>query len=504
MRALYSKYLVSLILLAASGLALSETPSYPVYPKIAYDNLSASEAATVKKGEYLAKAGDCIACHTATRDTSAFGGGLGLETPFGAFYSPNITADKATGIGNWSDKDFLDAVAQGHGPSGNYFPVFPYVYFNKMSDADILAIKAYLFAIPKIVRAKTPDQVPWPFNVRLAQYGWKLLYFYPYEGKLKEDAKQSVEWNRGAYLVEGPGHCGMCHSPLNPLGAEQRDHRYTGGFIQGYFAPNITAEGLKDFSIEDIEKVFSSDLKPGGGKIQGPMLEVNHDSLMYLTPADHRAIAVYLKSLQFKPAKVTHAAINAQTGEKLYGKYCAGCHANGGGGAPIMGDKADWQARMKGGLTPVLNAALNGKAGMPKMGNCMTCSSAEIEATVQYMVDTSLKSDSNAKKPVDYYQIPMVSKKEGQVIYEQNCAVCHAKGAKGNAPKIGDIATWQPILHDDFDDVLNIVIKGHNYAGTKTHPVTGLCPKCSTAEVIAATKYLAQQGSNGKADYSLW
>lgn len=503
MRAFCSKLIVSFILSTSVGAAFGETPSYPVYPKAATEKLSAAEIALVQKGEYLAKAGDCIACHTATHDTSAFGGGLGIETPFGAFYSPNITSDEKTGIGKWSDKDFLDAVAQGHGPEGNYFPVFPYLYFNKMSDEDLLAIKAYLFAIPKVVRAKTPDQVPWPFNVRLAQYGWKLLYFYPYEGKLKADPKQTLEWNRGAYLVEGPGHCGMCHSPLNPLGAEERDHRYTGGFIGGYFAPNITSEGLKDFSVDDIVKVFQQDLKPGGGKIQGPMLEVNHDSLMYLSESDHRAIAVYLKSLHFEPAKVAHAAITATTGEQIYGKYCAGCHANGGGGAPIVGDKADWQARLKMGFEPVLNAALNGKGGMPKMGNCMTCSSAEIQATVQYMVDTSMKATGDAKKPIDYYTLPMLTLREGHAVYDKNCAGCHNKGEQG-APKIGDVNVWQPLLHDDFDDILTLVIKGHNYAGTKTHPTEGVCPTCTTAEVIAATKYLAQQSSNGRADYTLW
>ncbi len=501
MRAFCSKLLISCALTTATSLTFAAV-DYPTYPKIDVSHLSASDAAIVKKGEYLAKAGDCIACHTAAHDASAFGGGLGLETPFGAFYSPNITSDDATGIGKWSDKQFLDAVAHGNGPQGNYFPVFPFIYFNKMSDNDLLAIKAYLFAIPKVKRAQVANQVPWPFNIRLAQYGWKLLYFYPYEGKFKADPTQSTEWNRGAYLVEGPGHCGMCHSPLNPLGAEERSHRYTGGFIQGYYAPNITSEGLKDFSIDDIVKVFSADLKPGGGKIQGPMLEVNHDSLMYLTESDHRAIAIYLKSLQFKPAAVKHEAINAQTGEKIYGKYCAGCHANGGGGAPIVGDKADWQARMKDGFSQVLNSAINGVGGMPKMGNCLTCSQAEIQATVQYMVDNSLNS-TDAKKPLDYYVMPELSMAQGKALYTQHCAACHQQGLHG-APKLGDVRAWQPLLHDDFDNILTVVLKGKGYSGNHMHPVQGACPTCSTSEIIAATKYLAQESSAGKADYSLW
>lgn len=501
MHPLLSKFVCGLLCLTAADIAFADSKTYPTYPKLDLSHMSQAQAAQVTRGEYLAKAGDCIACHTADHDTSAFGGGLGLETPFGAFYSPNITADEQTGIGTWNDKEFIEAVRHGNGPQGNYFPVFPFLYFNKMTDADVLAIKAYLFAIPKVQRAKVADQVPWPFNVRLAQYGWKLLFFYPYEGELKADPKQSAEWNRGAYLVEGPGHCGMCHSPLNSLGAEKRDYRYTGGFVQGYFAPNITAEGLKDYSVDDIVAVFAHDKKPGGGMIQGPMLEVNHDSLMYLTEADHRAIAVYLKSLHYPSPPVTHGAITPETGEKIYGKYCTGCHANGGGGAPIVGDKAEWQKRMQIGFANLLNNAVNGIAGMPKMGNCLTCSQAEIEATVKYMVDTSLTS--KAEKPVDYFTMPTLSMAQGKAVYEQHCAACHNTGQQG-APKIGDQAAWRPILQDDFDDILHIVVKGTNYEGKPKHPVNGACHTCSTAEVIAATKYLAQQGAGQSADYSLW
>lgn len=498
---LFSKLLLSLWLMVTATGAMAET--YPTYPVLDTSHMNPAQAAQVKRGEYMAKAGDCIACHTKDNDTSAFAGGLGLETPFGAFYSPNITADEETGIGKWSDAQFLDAVRHGNCAKGNCFPVFPFVYFNKMSEADILDIKAYLLAIPKVQRAKVPDQVPWPFNVRLAQYGWKLLFFYPYEGEFKADPKQSLAWNRGAYIVEGPGHCGMCHSPLNPLGAEQRKYRYTGGFIQGYFAPNITAEGLKDFSVDDIVNVFRHDKKPGGGMIQGPMLEVNHDSLMYLNESDQRAIATYLKTLHYPSPPVSHSAITAETGPKIYDKYCSGCHANGGGGAPIFGDKADWQARMQGGFNKVLNSALNGIGGMPSMGNCLTCTSAEIQATVQYMVDSSLKGSTSAKKPVEYYALPMLTMAQGKVAYQQYCAACHTEGQQG-APKIGDVAAWRPILQDDFDDVLRIVVKGQSYDGKVRHPVHGACAKCSTAEVIAATKYLAQQSAGGSADYSLW
>ena len=193
--------------------AFADRATFPVYPEIDYSQVQ--NPALVKKGEYLAKTADCIACHTADHGGKPFAGGLGIETPFGAFFSPNITSDEATGIGAWTDQQFIDAVREGNGSHGNEFPVMPFAYYNKMSDADVLAIKAYLFAVPKVNNVPPENQVPWPFNVRLAQYGWKLLFFYPYRGVLQEDPQQSAAWNRGRYLVEGPARCGLCHSPLN-------------------------------------------------------------------------------------------------------------------------------------------------------------------------------------------------------------------------------------------------------------------------------------------------
>lgn len=499
---LFSFGLLGLTLLSSSLAHADDKIVYPSYPVIDYSKVSNPEL--IKQGEYLAKAGDCIACHTNSKQGGEkFAGGLGIETPFGAFFTPNITADEETGIGKWTDQEFLDAMREGHGPQGNYFPVFPYLYFNKMSQQDILAIKAYLFAIPKIHREPTPNQVPWPFNVRLAQYSWKILFFYPYRGEYKDDPTKSKEWNRGAYLVEGPGHCGMCHSPLNFLGAEVRKYRYTGGFVGGYYAPNITAVGLEKYSVEDVMDVFKKDKMLTGGKVLGPMLEVNQDSLKYLTDEDLRSIAVYLKSYQTEQPPVQKEAITPETGKKIYNKYCTGCHANGSGGAPVFGDKAAWEPRMKAGLNAVVTHAIDGINGMPPMGNCVTCSKDEIHAAVEYMVDSSLHGTSSGA-PKNYIDMPQLTMEQGKAIYQKQCAACHDSGANG-APKIGDLNAWEPILMNSFDNILTVVIRGQDPdVPTMKHAINGACPTCQTSEVIAATKYLAQQGADGRQDFSLW
>lgn len=492
--------------LIATGLTLffhatsfADTKPPVEYPVIDYSKVI--NPVLVKKGEYLAKTGDCLACHTDTpHHGKAFAGNLGIETPFGTFYSPNITMDKRTGIGNWTDKQFIDAVRHGITLKGNEFPVMPYVYYTKMSDADVLAIKAYLNAVPTVENPRTPDLVPWPFNVRLSLYGWKLLFFYPYEGEYKNDAAHSAEWNRGAYLVEGPTHCGMCHSPLNLLGAEERTHRYTGNMVLGFYAPDITSIGLKKYSDEQVMNVLlHGKTLNGKGVISGPMLEAYQDSFRYLTQSDVHAIVVYLRTVVSHEPTHANQIVTSETGPKVYNKYCAGCHANGGNGAPIFGNKADWQKRMAAGhgVDALIQNAISGIGSMPPMGNCPTCSQAEIKATVEYMVNHALNSSGNDKKSLDYfYGLRKLTPEQGEAVYQKNCAVCHAKNAKDNrAPKLGDYAAWGPIFaHKNFDDILTTVFKHHH----------DFCEKCSDPELIAATKYLAQQSANGNYDFSLW
>jgi cytochrome c5 len=509
---LFSKKWFGFFGLVGIGLMLAvaaQAVVYPEYPVIDYAHVAQPDL--VKKGEYLTKTGDCIACHTdSAHGGKVFAGGLGIETPFGAFYSPNITADKTSGIGSWSDTQFIAAVREGNGPHGNYFPVFPFLYFNKMSDEDVLAIKAYLFAVPKVHNEAPEDQVPWPFDVRLAQYGWKALFFYPYRGVYKPDPARSAVWNRGAYLVEGPTHCGMCHSPLNLLGAEKRKYRYTGGFVQGFYAPDITSVGLRKYSIQQIVRVLKSGKTlSGSGRLAGPMLEAYEDSFKYLTYADAEAIATYLKTVVSEEPAKSDGAVTTSTGPALYGKYCSACHANGANDAPVFGDKAAWQKALKGGIDMVMQHAINGFNAMPPMGNCATCSQAQIRAAVQYMIDESMHADADAKpKAQDYfYDLPRLPESAGQALYQQHCAVCHDASVRNapNAPKMGDTTLWAKIFAEkNFDDILDTVLTGQNGKSQAVHPLHGGCAKCSTPEIIAASKYLAQKNAQGTYDFSLW
>jgi cytochrome c5 len=459
-------------------------PHYPSDPEISQ---------LIKKGEYLAKAGDCIACHTDTKHNGkAFAGGLGIYTPFGTIYSPNITPDTTTGIGRWNDKDFIRAMQQGISPTGSYYyPVFPFPSFSKINKDDLLAIKAYLFSLPPIQKKNQANEMMWPFNWRFLQLGWRILFFH--SGEFHYDTHQSKEWNRGAYLVQGLGHCGMCHSPLNFLGAEKKQYYLTGGFVEGFYAPNITASGLKNITPAEIAQVFThGKMLQGTGQVGGPMAEVNSNSLIYLTPYDLNTIAIYLKSVTTQPPRSAFTGpITAKTGEKVYQKYCAICHAAGAAGAPKLGDTQAWQQRLKPGKNVVYERAIQGFNSMPPKGTCAGCSDDAIEAAVDYLVTAQPSSNAN-KIPV---QQQAVSLKTGEIIYQQHCAACHNKGI---GPQLGNKKIWQPLIAKGMDVLFANTIRGY-----KNMPAKGDCNTCSNAELEASVKFMVEK-SKTNGDYSLW
>ena len=185
--------------------------------------------AQIQRGKYLAIAGDCTACHTQTRD-KPFAGGKPIVTPFGTLLSANITPDQHTGIGAWSDEDFVSALRKGVGHGGTHlYPAMPYLYYTKMSRQDALAIRAWLNTLKPIENAVKSDELPFPFNVRAAMIGWDKLFFK--EGEFKPVAGKTAEWNRGAYLVEGLGHCAACHTPKNALGGDESNKALQGGVL---------------------------------------------------------------------------------------------------------------------------------------------------------------------------------------------------------------------------------------------------------------------------------
>ncbi|WP_084273766.1 c-type cytochrome [Legionella fairfieldensis] len=472
---------------------------YPAYPPTA--PATGEQAALIKRGEYLARMGDCIACHTNVKEkTPAFAGGLPINTPFGTFYSPNITPDKETGIGSWSEADFIRAMKEGRDPHGrNYFPVFPYIYFATITDDDARALYAYFMSIPAVKQKN--KALPFPFNVpgaRFSLWGWNLLFFYPESEPFTYDKTQSPAWNRGKYIVDGLGHCSMCHTPLNVFGAPKNRFYLTGAFIDGYWAPNITKFGLDSASHYEIADVFlRGQLINKAGPVAGPMAEVNHNSLSYLTEDDRLAIATYLKTVvSEEPLGIagSEAQPTLKRGKQVYVHSCIICHQNGEMSAPVIGDSSNWYLRLKqSGLTGLYRHAINGYNSMPVKGACVTCSDNDLVAAVDYILRKSLTrsqwSDLTTGGAAKYPS-------SGKEIYDENCSMCHNDGQHG-APRIGDKITWKPLIAKNMDVLIENTVKGSD------HPKNGGCKHCTTGEVIEAIKYMVSQ-SKAEGNYSLW
>jgi mono/diheme cytochrome c family protein len=253
------------------------------------------------RGAYLANAADCETCHTdKEHHDEPYAGGRALATPFGTFYSPNITPDPETGIGSWSEAQFLRALRLGVRPHGtNYFPVFPYPSFTKITDEDARAIKAYLFSLPAVRQANRPHDVSFPFSWRFLQSGWKLLFFNA--GPFQPVPQRSAAYNRGAYLVTAVAHCGECHTPRNWFGAMESDRFLAGNpnGPDGKAVPNITPDretGIGKWSEEDIVNLLKDGQTPEFDFVGGAMAEVVRNTSR-LDDADRHAIAIYLKGL---------------------------------------------------------------------------------------------------------------------------------------------------------------------------------------------------------------
>ena len=260
---------------------------------------AAAERDAVERGRYLAVAASCETCHTA-QGGQPFAGGRALETPFGTFYTPNITPDRETGIGRWSEAQFLRALHEGVRPDGgDYYPAFPYTSFTKWTDPDALAIRAYLSSIPAVRQANRPHALSFPYSWRFLVNGWKWLFFDP--GRFRPMPGRSAEENRGAYLVTAVVHCGECHTPRNAFGAMEDDRFLAGNPVgpDGKSVPNITPDpkaGIGNWSEDDIVQVLTDGRTPDFDEVAGSMAEVVRNTAR-LTPEDRRAIAVYLQTV---------------------------------------------------------------------------------------------------------------------------------------------------------------------------------------------------------------
>ena len=259
----------------------------------------ANRTPDLANGKTMFYAGGCASCHATPNqeDKTKLGGGLGLKSPFGTFYVPNISPDPNDGIGKWSEADFVTAMLKGTSPDGrHYFPAFPYTSYQRMRTEDVRDLFAYIKTLPAVQGRVRDHDVPFPFNVRRSLGGWKFLFL---DGKpFQPDPSKSAQWNRGAYLVNGPGHCAECHSPRNPLGGIVTAQRFAGGPNpegEGW-VPNITQQGLKEYSDKDIAYLLETGNTPEGDSVGGSMAPVIHNTSQ-LTPEDRDAMAAYIKSL---------------------------------------------------------------------------------------------------------------------------------------------------------------------------------------------------------------
>jgi mono/diheme cytochrome c family protein len=338
----------ALLLLAMLALAACDRNAPPRAEKAGAD--------AVARGQYLVRAGGCAGCHT-LRDGPAYAGGRPIPTPFGTLYSSNITPDLETGIGKWSADDFWRALHEGVSRDGSLlYPAFPYTNYTKVRRRDADAMYAYLRTLPAVARPSLPPEMRFPYDKRSLLTGWRALYFKP--GIYEDDPKQSLEWNRGAYLVQGLGHCGACHAARNAWGAVKQEEPIAGGLIPmlNWYAPSLTSSretGLGDWEVDHVVDLLKTGVSARGA-VFGPMSEVVRDSLQYLTATDIAAMTVYLKSQREEDAPDAHTGIQVpvllqeammKRGALVYADRCADCHQKGGEGVariypPLMNNEA--------------------------------------------------------------------------------------------------------------------------------------------------------------------
>ena len=355
----------------------------------------------VERGAYLALAGNCAGCHTA-RGGAAFAGGFGIATPFGTVYSSNLTPDPASGIGAWSAGDFWRAMHNGRSKDGRLlYPAFPYPNYTQVTREDSDAIHAFLMTQPAVAQPNRAHELRFPYDRQIALAAWRALFFRP--GVFEPQPDRSVEWNRGAYLVRGLGHCEACHSTRNALGATRGGTELGGGLIplQHWYAPSLASAseaGVATWKIEDIVALLGTGTSSQGSTL-GPMAQVVYRSTQYLDPGDLQAMAVFLKELPQSAAPPPagpppEPAVMAR-GATLYKDRCAGCHGAEGQGAarayrPLAGNRKVMLSMptnvvrviVEGGFPPTTQGNPR-PFGMPPFGHSL--SNAEIADLASYV-----------------------------------------------------------------------------------------------------------------------
>ncbi len=360
--------------------------------------------ALLERGAYLARAGNCMGCHTA-RGGAPYAGGRGIETPFGTVFASNLTPDPDTGLGRWTPSEFWRALHHGRSRDGRLlYPAFPYPNYTRVTRDDADALLAYLQSLPPVRQASPPHRLRFPYNTQAALAVWRALFFRAAPFQPRDD--RPAEWNRGAYLVEGLGHCAACHAPRNALGATRDAPGLSGGVIpmQGWYAPSLATAaeaGVAEWSTQDVVDLLGTGVSARGSVI-GPMAEVVFRSTQHLDAADLQAVATYLRALPQQPVAAPAAdeveradsAVLAR-GERIYGQSCAQCHGEQGEGQPgayprLAGNRAVTMAEptnlvqviMHGGYLPA-TAGNPRPYGMPPFAQSLD--DAEIAAVTTYL-----------------------------------------------------------------------------------------------------------------------
>jgi mono/diheme cytochrome c family protein len=332
----------------------------------------------VARGAYLARAGNCQTCHTA-QGGQPYAGGLGIATPFGTVFTSNLTPDDKTGIGAWSSSHFWRAMHNGRSKDGRLlYPAFPYTSYTQVTREDSDAIFAYLNSLPAVVQPNQPHALRFPYQSQAALAVWRALYFSP--GTYEPDTARTAEWNRGAYLVKGLGHCAACHTARNALGASDEGLDLAGGLIpmQNWYAPSLTSPyeaGVSDWDKQHIVSLLKNGVSPRAS-VTGPMAEVVQRSTQYLSDADLGAMAQFLKELPAshtappEPATIKTQGESVERATKLYGQHCAQCHgAKGEGIANAYPALAGNRAVTMGQAANLVQIVLNGGYAPSTQGN---------------------------------------------------------------------------------------------------------------------------------------
>jgi mono/diheme cytochrome c family protein len=379
-----------------------------------------AQAAQIARGAYLARAGNCSACHTA-RGGAEWAGGRGIETPFGTVHAGNLTPDPATGIGDWNASHFWRAMHNGRSKDGRLlYPAFPYTHYTRVTREDSDALFAFLRTVPPVVQQNRPHALRFPYDSQVALAVWRALYFQP--EPWRDDPAQDATWNRGAYLVRGLAHCSACHAPRNAWGAIDATQEWSGGLLplQRWYAPSLRSAsegGVGHWSVQDVVRLLRDGVNDQAS-VLGPMAEVVHRSTAHLSAEDLSAMAVFLRTLAAAapPTPPTPAPPDveprvARLGAGLYAEHCAGCHGDDGRGTadafpPLAGNRAVLMANPANVVRVVLHGGFLPSTpgnprphGMPPFSHQLT--DEQVAAVVTYL----RTSWGNAAAPVGLTEV---------------------------------------------------------------------------------------------------